>query len=88
MELGRAQQFTQNYKLNVNVPINKIPIFDWVRLNGSYSGTYKFIGATEATRSLGNNIENSRRISATANVSLTTIYNKIPIVKKAYDELQ
>lgn len=88
LELGRAQQFTQNYKLNVNVPINKIPIFDWVRLNGSYSGTYKFTGSTEATRSLGNNIENSRRISATANVSLTTIYNKIPIVKKAYDELQ
>ena len=86
MDLGRAQQFTQNYKLNANIPINKIPIFDWIRLNGSYSGTYKFISSSQATRSLGNNIENSRRISGTANFNLMTLYNKLPIVKKAYEK--
>lgn len=84
LELGRAQQFTQNYKLNANIPINKIPIFDWIRLNGSYSGTYKFISSSQATRSLGNNIENSRRINGTANFNLMTLYNKLPIVKEAY----
>jgi cell surface protein SprA len=85
LELGRAQQFTQNYKLNVSVPINKIPIFDWVRLNGSYSGTYKFTSSTEATRSLGNDIENSRRITATSSLSLMTLYNKVSFIKKAYE---
>ena len=85
LELGKAQQFTQNYKLSINVPINKIPIFDWVRLNGSYSGTYKFVSSTEATRSLGNDIENSRRVSATANFSLNTLYTKVPFIKKAYE---
>ena len=85
LELGRAQQFTQNYKLNVSVPINKIPIFDWVRLNGSYSGTYKFTSSTEATRALGNDIENSRRITATSSLSLMTLYNKVPFIKKAYE---
>jgi cell surface protein SprA len=86
LELGRAQQFTQNYKLNVNIPINKIPIFDWVRINGSYNGTYKFISSSQATRSLGNNIENSRRVSGTANLNLMTLYNKVPIVKKSYQK--
>lgn len=85
MELGRAQQFTQNYKVSVNIPINKLPYLDWVRMNGSYSGTYKFMSATEATRSLGNDIENARRISATTSLSLTTLYNKVPIIKKAYE---
>lgn len=84
-ELGRAQLFTQNYKLSVNIPINKIPIFDWVRANASYSGTYKFTSSTEATRSLGNDIENSRRISATTSFTLSTLYNKVPFIKKAYE---
>ncbi|MEE1204285.1 MAG: cell surface protein SprA, partial [Bacteroidales bacterium] len=85
MELGRAQQFTQNYKLNVNIPINKLPFLDWIRTNASYSGTYKFISSTEATRSLGNDIENSRRVTATASFSLMNLYNKVPFIKKAYE---
>ncbi len=85
LELGRAQQFTQNYKLSVNLPINKLPYLDWVRASGSYSGTYKFLSSTEATRSLGNDIENSRRINATGSLSLTTLYNKVPFIKKAYE---
>ena len=85
MELGRAQQFTQNYKLNVNIPINKLPFLDWIRTNASYSGTYKFISSTEATRSLGNDIENSRRVTATASFSLMNLYNKVPFIKKVYE---
>ena len=48
-------------------------------------GTYKFISSTEATRSLGNDIENSRRVTATASFSLMNLYNKVPFVKKAYE---
>ena len=85
MDLGKAMQFTQNIKLNYNVPINKIPALNWIRMNGSYTGGYTFQGSTNATESLGNSIENSARISATANFTFSTLYNKIPFIKKAYD---
>ncbi len=85
MELGKAMQFTQNVRLNYNVPINKIPILNWVRLNGSYNAQYTFQGSTNATESLGNVIENSRRLNATGGMTFTTLYNKVPFIKTAYD---
>ena len=86
LDLGKAQQFTQNIKLNYNVPLNKIPILNWVRLNVSYTAGYTFQGSTNATESLGNTIENSARINATGSLALMTLYNKIPLVKKAYEQ--
>lgn len=85
-ELGRAQQFNQKVQLNITIPINKIPALNWTRLTGTYSANYSFEGATNATESLGNKIENARKINATFNANLTTLYNKWPFLKKVYEE--
>lgn len=85
-ELGRAQSFRQKTDLTWNVPINKLPYLDWVRLTASYSGEYIFTGSTQALERLGNTIENSARITINTNLSFTTIYNKIPFIKKALEE--
>lgn len=85
-ELGKAQQFTQKFQFNYNIPINKIPLFNWVRTNASYTAQYNFQASTNATQSLGNTIENSRRINLTGNFSFNTLFNKIPIVKQAYEQ--
>ncbi|MDO5759946.1 MAG: cell surface protein SprA, partial [Bacteroidota bacterium] len=85
MDLGKAQQFHQQLQLNFNVPINKIPMFSWLRLTSSYVAQYTFQSSTEATKNLGNTIENSRRINATANANFATIYNKVPFIQKAYE---
>ena len=85
MELGKAMQFTQNIRFNYNAPINKIPALNWVRLNGTYTAQYTFQGSTNATESLGNTIENSKRINATGGLAFNTLFNKIPFIKQAYD---
>lgn len=84
-DLGKAQQFNQKVQFNYNVPINKLPLLDWTRLSTSYSADYTFQSSTNATESLGNTITNNRRISGTLNLAFSNLFNKIPIVKKAYD---
>lgn len=83
--LGKAQEFHQKIQFNYNVPISKIPALSWIRSNASYTAQYSFLSSTNATESLGNTIENSRKINVTANFALNTLFTKIPIVKKAYD---
>lgn len=85
LALGRAQQYTQNFKANVTVPINKLPFLDFIRLNGSYGAKYVFIGSTPAMDSLGNSIENERNIQINSALNFTTLYNKVPFIKKAYE---
>jgi cell surface protein SprA len=84
-ELGRAQQYTQNFKVNVTLPINKLPFMDFVRVNGSYGAKYIFTGSTPAMDSIGSTIENERNIQINTSLSFTTLYNKVPFIKKAYD---
>lgn len=86
-DLGRAQQFNQDINLNFTIPIHKLPFLDWTRLSATYVATYKFTGSTEALRRLGNTIENNARITVNGSLNFSTIYNKIPFVKKAYDDL-
>ncbi|MDR1726265.1 MAG: cell surface protein SprA [Bacteroidales bacterium] len=85
LDLGRAQQYTQNFKVNVTVPINKIPIFDFMRLTGSYGGKFIFTGSMPAMDSIGSSVENERNIQINGTFNFTTLYNKIPVIKKAYD---
>lgn len=84
-DLGKAQQFHQKFQFNYNVPINKLPFMDWTRLNVSYAADYNFQSSTNATENLGNTITNNRNINATANLSLSSLYNKFPFIKKAYE---
>ncbi|MDD2192639.1 MAG: cell surface protein SprA, partial [Bacteroidales bacterium] len=82
-DLGRAQQYRQKTDLTFNVPINRIPYLEWVRVSTTYNGEYTFSGSSQALERLGNTIENSARFSINTNLSFSTIYNKIPFIKRA-----
>lgn len=84
-DLGKAQQFHQQLQFNFTIPINKIPLFNWVRLTAAYQAQYTFQASTNATQSLGNTVENNRRINYNLNANLASLYSKIPLVKKAYE---
>jgi cell surface protein SprA len=85
MDFGRMTQYTQNYSLQYNVPINKIPLFNWVNLNTQYSGDYRWTASPLYKDSIGvytehpfgNTIENNRTISINAGANMTNLYNKI-----------
>ena len=79
---GRKTNFYHSYTINYAVPINKIPIFNWVNLTTRYGGNYRWTSAPLSTTFLGNNIENSNTIQVNATGNMIRLYNKIKYLKK------
>ena len=85
--LGDMNNFSQQFVVNWNIPINKLPLLDWVSANARYSGNYNFTAATLAAEQLGGVIENSNNTMLTASANMTTLYNKIPYLKKLSESM-
>ncbi|WP_367328982.1 cell surface protein SprA, partial [Lentimicrobium sp.] len=60
MNFGSMNRFTQNMNLNYIVPINKIPLLNWISLNARYASTFRWEASPRSIQSImGNTIENS-----------------------------
>ncbi|MBP7496509.1 MAG: cell surface protein SprA, partial [Bacteroidales bacterium] len=82
MDGGRINDFSQKVNLSYTIPINKIPIFDWISSNASYTGEYRWTAAAPAVENLGNTIENGNNKQLSFNANLVNLYNKIPYLKR------
>lgn len=92
----KTTNYSHNTNLNYNIPINKIPLFDFTTASVRYGSTYSWtrspiFGAVKhdangelipTQDTLGNTIQNSRNIQWTGQANMTTFYNKIPYFKK------
>ena len=77
--LGYQQNFTASYSL----PLNKVPVFEWLAADVSYSATYNWQrGNTISGVNFGNNISNKRNVTAKATISLEKLYNLIPYLEE------
>jgi cell surface protein SprA len=81
-EGGRMNIFDQRFDVSYTIPINKIPIFNWLTANFKYTSQYKFSGAPLSLAYLGNTIENSNQITLNGQANMVTLYNNIPYLKK------
>lgn len=80
---GTNVTFRQAYNVNYTVPINKIPILDFVNLSYRYGATYTWSRRPfAAADSLGNTIQNTNTQNYTANLNMLSFYNKIPYFKR------
>ncbi len=79
---GRMNQFTQNIDITYQIPINKIPLFNWVTANVRYAGQYMYTASPLSLAELGNTIQSSYNLSGNANINMVTVYNYIPYLKK------
>ena len=80
---GSMNRFDQTLSLNYAIPINKIPLLDWVTANARYQGDYHWTASPQSLQvRLGNTIENSNTISLNGNLRMEKLYNKIPYLKK------
>ncbi|MEG2665991.1 MAG: cell surface protein SprA, partial [Bacteroidales bacterium] len=80
---GSMRNFDQNLNITYTLPINKIPILDWINANASYGSIYRWEAGPLATQErLGNTISNNLNLSATGSVNLVGLYNKVPFLKK------
>ena len=77
--LDYQQSFTASYQL----PLNKLPIFDWLNADASYNATYSWLRGTDLDdgSSLGNTISNNRSLTINGALNLETLYNHIPFLK-------
>ena len=88
--LGRTNNFNQNIQINYKLPINKVPLLDWISSNAKYSSRYIWsAGSYQQSDSLGNIIENNREYSLSTKLDISKFYDKVPILKnynKKYQE--
>jgi cell surface protein SprA len=82
---GKPLDYNQSFTLSYQLPINKIPVFDWISANGTYSATYNWVRGTdlEDGTTLGNTITNNRDVNVAGTFNLETLYNHIPFLSKA-----
>ncbi|MES2131351.1 MAG: cell surface protein SprA [Bacteroidota bacterium] len=81
-KLGETVNYRHQANLNYQVPINKIPIFDFVNASVKYGATYTWTRRPFAQEEIGNTIQNTNTKSANMAFTMPTFYNKIPYFRK------
>jgi cell surface protein SprA len=87
---GRTTRYNHTVNANYNVPINKIPILDWVQIRAGYSASYTWTAAplyTDSLRNivpnpLGNTLNNSQDQRINGEFNLKNLYNKVRVLKQ------
>jgi len=79
---GRTTNFNQRIDASYQIPINKIPLFNWINANIRYTGTYTHTASPISLAYLGNTIQNSNTLQGSGTINLVTLYNNIPYLKK------
>ena len=83
MNLGRPLSYQQNFSATYTLPLNKMPIFEWLTTDVSYSGTYNWQrGNSVGGASFGNNIANRRNIALKGTFNFEKLYNLVPYLEE------
>ena len=82
--LGRPLTYQQNFDFSWKLPLNKLPLFDWLTADAAYNATYNWARGSELEdgSTLGNTIANSRNITGNGRINFETLYNHVPFLKK------
>ncbi|MCF8303387.1 MAG: cell surface protein SprA [Bacteroidales bacterium] len=84
---GSMDRYEHTMSINYALPINKLPLMDWVNMTSRYNTTYRWQASPKSVvDQLGNTIENSNSIQGNANLNMSAIYNKIGFLKKLEQE--
>ena len=84
MDGGRNTHYHHTWNISYTIPINKIPVFDWVSSSAIYQSGYDWDVApiTKSEYVVGNSISNSRAIQLNGQADFMRIYNRIPYLKR------
>ena len=87
---GRPLDYRQTFTASYQLPLNKLPIFDWVNADASYTGTYNWVRGTEMQdgTTLGNTISNNRQININGTLNMETLYNHFPFLKSTNERFK
>ena len=79
---GTPLSYNQTFTLSYQLPINKIPAFEWITSDATYNATYGWTRGTDLQNgtSLGNTISSSRNMNINGNFNLEKLYSFIPFL--------
>lgn len=85
---GAPLDYSQNFQTSYKVPLNLLPVFDWVNSDASYNANYSWERGTEDEEgnSYGNTINTQRELTLNGNFNLVKLYNHVPFLKKVNDK--
>ncbi len=83
-DFGRNTQYNHRFNATYQVPVNKVPLLNWISANARYNATYDWIASpiTADTINMGNTIQNSNTVSLTSQFNLLNFYNKVGYLKE------
>ncbi len=82
---GRTTDFHQKINATWNIPINQLPLLDWVNANARYNADYYWtIGPRTADTAinLGNTIRNNQNMQLSAQANFDRLYRKVKFLKR------
>lgn len=88
-DLGRPMKYDQSFMATWNLPLQHIPVLDWMNSSLSYNATYNWDRGAEITDDqdgealeIGNTIRNQRQIDWQGGFNFQSLYNKNKFLKK------
>ncbi|MDR3651581.1 MAG: cell surface protein SprA [Paludibacter sp.] len=82
-KLGTPYTYQQNFKASWNLPVNKIPLFDWINANASYNSTYNWnkMAKVQGGGNLGNIATTMGTWQFDGQFNFENLYNKSKYLK-------
>lgn len=79
---GETMDYNHTVNLSYKLPLDKLPITDWMTSDLRYTGTYNWQRAPLSQDTLGNTIQNSMNLSINHQMNFLSLYNKVGYFKK------
>ena len=85
---GAPLDYNQTFSASYKLPINLLPIFDWVNTDAAYNSSYSWERGTEDEdgNSYGNTINSQRELTLNGTFNLVKLYNHVPFLKKVNEK--
>ena len=87
--MGSPLDYNQNFNASYKLPLNMMPIFDWLNADGTYSATYHWArGSADEYGEIkyGHTITSNRTININSSMAMEKLYNHIPFLKKVNEK--
>ena len=83
---GEVTRYDHIINLTYTLPLDKLPLTDWITANTAYTAGYQWDRAPLTQDSLGHIIQNSQNISLNGQLNFVTLYNKSKFLKRINDK--
>lgn len=83
---GETTTYDHAVNFTYTLPLDKLPLTDWITANATYGAGYKWDRAPLTQDSIGHTIQNSRNINLNGQFNFVGLYNKVKYFKKINDK--